>query len=340
MYYVLFNKRSASKRNKMMITSRKFTIYALFMFVAIFFATSVLAEPYPTRSITMVVPWATGMTDTMIRVISKSAEKELRQPIIVENKTGGSGAIGTNYVLKSEPDGYTILGTTMAPYFVVPHLRKVPYDPIKDICDILGIYNYNFGLAVKTEAPWNSFEDILKYAKENPGKFTYATPGAGTTQHLIMERIGLKERIKWRMIPFKSGGETVLSVLGGHVDGVIQGTVETLPHLKAGKLKLILVLDDKRWPDVPNVPCILEKGYDFYAWNYTAILGPKGLPELIRQKLEDGFKKAMSDPLFLDAVSKFKIDAKFISGREYSKLWRSEYAKTGDLVKALGLKEK
>jgi len=313
----------------------------VFLFITCFLATSGLSqEPYPVRSITMVC-WSTaGMMDTVTRVICKVAEKELGQPIIVENKPGAAGAIGKNYVLKSKPDGYTLGVTTTGTYLVIPHMRKLPFDVLTDVTDIIAICKYNFGLAVQSDAPWKTYEDIIEYAKKNPGKFTYACAGVGVTQHICMERIAMKEGIKWTQVPFKSGGESVMACLGGHTNAVVQGSIDVLPHIKAGKLKMLLALNDKRWPDAPDVPHILEKGYDFYALSYISFYGPAGISEAIRQKMEDVFKKAMKDPSFIDVMKQFQVEASYLSGKDYSTHWRSRYEEMGKVIKAIGLVEK
>lgn len=297
-------------------------------------------ESYPNRPITMVV-WSTaGMGDTVTRILCKNAEKELGQPVVIETKPGAAGAIGINHVVRSKPDGYTLGMAVTSNYVINPHIRKIPYDTLTAITDILTVVKYNFGLAVKADAPWNTFEDVIAYAKKNPDKFTYACAGVGVTQHICMERIAMKEGIKWTVVPFKSGGESVMACLGGHTDAVVQGSIDELPHIKAGKLKMLLSLDGSRWPDVPNVPQILEKGYNFTAMSYISYMAPKGIPEPIRQKLEDVFKKAMEDPSFTEVMKQFNVQSTFMSGKEYSALWRSQYDEMGKVVKVLGLVEK
>lgn len=297
-------------------------------------------ESYPNRPITMVV-WSTaGMGDTVTRILCKNVEKELGQPVVIETKPGAAGAIGINHVVRSKPDGYTLGMAVTSNYVINPHIRKIPYDTLTAITDILTVVKYNFGLAVKADAPWNTFEDVIAYAKKNPDKFTYACAGVGVTQHICMERIAMKEGIKWTIVPFKSGGESVMACLGGHTDAVVQGSIDVLPHIKAGKLKMLLSLDGSRWPDVPNVPQILEKGYNFTAMSYISYMAPKGIPEPIRQKLEDVFKKAMEDPSFTEVMKQFNVQSTFMSGKEYSALWRSQYDEMGKVVKVLGLVEK
>jgi tripartite-type tricarboxylate transporter receptor subunit TctC len=317
------------------------TVLVAIALVQPFFTGDALAqEAYPNKPVTMVLPVASGMADTLLRIISKAAEKELGQPVIIENKTGGGGSIGVNSVVKSKPDGYT-LGMAVTGYFVSqPNMLDLPYNVLTDITDIAAIVKYNFALCVKADAPWNTFEDVLTYAKKNPGKFSYGNYGTGMSTQISMERIAMKEGIKWTQIPFKSGAEAVVGVLGGHADAAVQGSVDVLPHLKSGKLKMLLVMDNKRWRDYPNIPTILEKGYDFYAVSFISIYGPKGMPEPIRQKLEDAFKNAMNDRSFVEVTQKFGVDPAFMSGKEYSALWRSNYESTGQVLKALGLVEK
>jgi tripartite-type tricarboxylate transporter receptor subunit TctC len=296
-------------------------------------------DDFPKGPIT-VVCWSPGaMGETVTRAICAGLEKELGQPVVVDLKPGAGGAIAINHVVKSKPDGYT-LGMAVTSNFVInPHVRKVSYDTLTDIVDICAICKFNFGLVVRSDSPWKSYEEVIAYARNNPGKFTYATAGVGVTQHICMERIAMKEGIKWTHVPFKSGGPAVLACLGGHTDAAVQGSVDVVPHVKTGKLRLLLSVDGDRWPDAPDVPQILEKGYDFTAASYISYMAPKGLPEAIRQKVEDGFRKAMDHPSFAEVMKTYNIKATFMNGKDYSTLWRSDFDSMGKVVKTLGLHE-
>ena len=161
--------------------------------IGLFPENSSTQESYPKKPITMVIrSGAGGMTDVMTRIICKAAEKEIGQPIVCENRAGGGGVVGMSYVLKSKPDGYTIGVTSTATYINNPHMEKVPYDPLNDITDIMVFYQTTHALCVRTDAPWKSFEDVLIYARKNPGKFTYGVAGVGVTQHICVERIARK----------------------------------------------------------------------------------------------------------------------------------------------------
>ena len=295
---------------------------------------------YPDRPITVINTWGAGMSDTVARIICRIAEKDLGQPVIVENKPGAGGAIGANYALKAKPDGYTLGVPMSSAYIVLPHIRNLQYNPLTDAVDITTIFKYNFGLAVKADAPWKSFEEVIDYARKNPGKFTYATAGVGVTQHITMEQMAMKLGIKWTQVPFKSGSEAVVACLGGNTDAVVQGSVDELPHVGVGKLRILLTLEDKRWPDLPNVPTIMEKGFNFFAMSYMGLAAPKGTPEPIVRKLGEVFNKAKKDPSFIESLKKFHVDVGDLNGEEYSKLWRSKYEEMGKVIKALGLSEK
>jgi tripartite-type tricarboxylate transporter receptor subunit TctC len=314
-------------------------ILAAFFIQASWVNDGLAQAPYPNRPVTMVVVYGPGMADTMSRAICKVAEKKLGQPIIIENKAGAGGALGTNYILRAAPDGYTLGVTATSTVSIVPHMRKLPFNPLTEIVDVCALYKYNHGLAVRQDSPWKTFEEVIAYARKNPGKFTYANAGVGSTQHLIMEMIAMKEGIKWTMVPYKSGGDSTMACLGGHADGVTMGTVDLVPHIKAGKLRLLVSLNDFRWAPVPDVPNLLEKGYDFYALNYNTVVGPKGLPEPIRQKMEDLFKESLKDPSLVQFANQFGVDLQFMTGKEYSALWRSKYHEREKVVKTLGLKE-
>lgn len=298
------------------------------------------SEQYPNRPITIVEGWGPGGSfDGCVRILSKYAEKELGQPIIVEIKSGATGTIAKAYVCKSKPNGYTIGATAPATFILQPNMRKISYNPFTDVTEIMVYCKYAYGISVRSDSPWNSIEDVIEYAKRNPGKIKYSTTGIGVWQHLTMERIAMKEGIKWTCVPFKTSPEVVTSVLGGHVDISTAGGIDIIPQVKAGKLKLLLSLDDSRWVEFPNVPAIMEKGYDFCIQSHNSIYGPAGMAEPIRQKLEDAYKKAMEHP-DVDLRKMFGVEEVFLSGKEYAKLWRSQYDGIGKVIRALGLEEK
>lgn len=294
-------------------------------------------ESYPTKPITVVIrSGAGGMADTMTRLICKVAEKELGQPIVCENRTGAGGVVGTSYVLKSKPDGYTLGASTTAPYINSPHMERVPYNPLTDVTDILVYFKYTHAFCVKTDSPWKTFEEVIDYARKNPGKFTYGAAGVGVTQHIVMERIAMKEGIKWSLVPFKSGTEPVVACLGGHINAVAQGPADVFQHIEAGKLRLLLALNDNRWAIASKIPTVQEK-YGFYGLSLQSIFAPKGIPDPIKEKLHNAFRKAMNDSSYIEAAKSLNVDIFYMSGKDYENLWKSQYDEMGRIIRDLGL---
>jgi tripartite-type tricarboxylate transporter receptor subunit TctC len=320
---------------------RKMSITVTFLILGLFVGSGLSQESYPNRPVT-VVAWAGagGMMDVVARALCRVAEKELGQPIVVENRTGATGTIGINYVLKSKPDGYTLGVSATSAYIFSPHLRDTPYNVLTDSVDIIAYGKATHALCVKADAPWKTYEDIISYARKNPGKFTYSSSGVGSIHHITMERIAMKEGIKWTMVPFKGNMEAVAACLGGHIDAALGGPVDVNAFVKEGKLRMLLLLDDTRWPEFPDIPTVLEKGYDFFIASRYCIYGPSGIPDHVLQKLEAVFTKAAQDPSFIDIGRKFQMDTSYMSGKAYSQQWRSKYEESGKAIRALGLGKK
>ena len=175
------------------------------------------AQEYPTKPITLIVPWpAGGSTDIAMRAIADSASKVLGQPIAVDNKAGGGGTVGpATMAAASKPDGYTIAQFPIT-VFRLPLMQEVSWDPAKDFSYIIHLTGYTFGVTINAESPYKTWKDVVEYAKQNPGKVTYATPGAGTSLHIGMEQIAAMAGIKLTQVPFKGGAETNAAVLGQH----------------------------------------------------------------------------------------------------------------------------
>ncbi len=315
-----------------------FVVFVWLLVSVISFSDNGLAqESFPSRPITLIIDQGPGgQNDVTARAISKIAEKELGQPIVCENKPGGGMILARNTIVKAKPDGYTIGVSGTSTNINRPHMEALPFDVLTDQTDIAVYLKYSVALCVKADSPWKTIDDVIAYARKNPGKFTYGTAGAGTSQHIVMERIAKKEGIKWSMVPFKSGSLPVLACLGGHVNAVAQGPVDLIPQIEAGKLRLILALNDTRWEIAPNIPSSMER-YGFYAFNFKSIIGPKGMPEPIVEKIENAYKKAATDPSFVELCKTIKAENYFMSGKDYSKLWRSHYKIMGEIIRDMGL---
>lgn len=298
-------------------------------------------DAYPNRPIHVIVGATPGALDTMTRNLFNAAEKELGQSVVIENKPGAAQAVAFGVVTAAKPDGYTIGVTTTSLLTNVPHMIKAQFNVLTDSVDIMAFCRYAQVLAVGAPTPWQSFDELIAWARKNPGKFNYATSGAGNAMHIVMEQIAMQEGIEWLAIPYRGGGgDAVAAALGGITAGVAQSPLEIGAHVKAGKLRPLLILTDSRVADFPDVPTILEKGYKFTASTYMSVYAPKGLPEPIRKKLEEVLKRAAQDPSYLSGAKTFGLEPVVISGKEYSEYWRPKYDEMGKVVRKLGLEAK
>jgi tripartite-type tricarboxylate transporter receptor subunit TctC len=311
-------------------------IVVLMIFVGFVMPKSGFSD-YPERPITIIHGWGPGgMMDIFVRLLADVASKKLGQPIIVESKAGGHGMIATHIIVKSKPDGYTLGGGVSSQFVVIPSMQKVDFDPLNDPTQIMVFLEYTFALVVRSDSQWKTWDELKNYAKQNPGKVSYGSTGVGTIQHLVFEDVAQKEGIKWTNVPFKSGKEAVIAVLGGHVQFAAQGPSDVVEHLKAGELRMLLALNDKRWAIRPNIPHIGELGYDT-TFSYFSIWGPKGLPESIRSKLEKVFHDALEDQSVIDAANKFQVSLVYIPGKEYTNMLREKFPKYKKIIQHLGL---
>jgi tripartite-type tricarboxylate transporter receptor subunit TctC len=299
-----------------------------------------VAQEYPAKPITLVVPWpAGGSTDIVMRAIADVASKSLGQPIVVDNKAGGSGTVGpATMAATAKPDGYTIsqVPTTI---FRMPMMQQAFWDPIKDFSYIIHLSGYTYGVTINAESQLKSWKDVVDFAKQNPGKVTYATPGAGTTLHIGMEQIAQLEGIKLTQVPFKGGAETNAAVLGNHT--VLQAdSTGWRPLVDAGKLRLLMVWTSQRSPNFPGVPTLRELGYPLAVESPFGIAGPKGMDPKIIAKLHDAFKKAIDDPGVIATLAKYDMVPNYKNTEDYNKFVHEQIESERKVIESLGLAKK
>jgi tripartite-type tricarboxylate transporter receptor subunit TctC len=314
-------------------------IAAIFLATSLFVGTGFSQSSYPDKPVKIITWTNTGTGDVIRRTHCLEAEKELGQPIVWEYITGASGTLMMNSLAKAKPDGYTLGTVATSVLLVGPQIRKTSYNTLTDFVDIIAIAKYTFALAVRSDAPWKTYEELLEWSKKNPGKFRYTCVGVGVTQHIAMEQIAEREGVKWTLVPFKTTGECMTATLGGHVDAIVQGPIDIVPQVQANKFKMLLVVGGKRWDVAPNVPNLTDKGYDFVVDSFISYNGPKGLPEPIRQKLENAFRKATKSSSYVQLLNKFGMEISDMGGKEFSALWKARYEQLGKTVKQLGLNE-
>jgi tripartite-type tricarboxylate transporter receptor subunit TctC len=215
-------------------------------------------------------------------------------------------------------------------------LNKSTFDPSKDLTYIMGLTGYTFGIVVRRESPWTTFQELLAAAKARPGRLTYGTSGAGTTPHLTMVQIAQRSGIDWIHVPYKGNAESTNALLGGHVDAVGDGT-SWGEMVNAGRLRLLVTWGAQRTANWPNVPTLRETGIDLTTNAPYGIAGPKGMDPKIVLSLHDAFKKAMDEPSYREALRRLDQEPFYLSSREYADFVVREIAEQRQLMKDLGL---
>jgi tripartite-type tricarboxylate transporter receptor subunit TctC len=288
-------------------------------------AASVFAQDFPSRPVTLIVPWpAGGSTDLAMRALATSTEKYLGQPIVIENKPGAAGTMGASAMINAKPDGYTITQIPIT-VFRYPHMAQVGYDPLADLTYIIGISGYTFGVVVRSDAPWKTWQDLVAYAKANPGKLSYGTPGANTSLHVTMEDIAQRDGIQWVQVPYKGNADNMTALLGGHIQASADATGWG-PHVEAGKMRLLVTWGEKRTKRWPDVPTLKELGYDIVSTSPYGIAGPKNMDPKTAKVLHDAFRKGMEDAGHRQAMEKFDQDLLYMSPEDYAKFARTTFA--------------
>jgi tripartite-type tricarboxylate transporter receptor subunit TctC len=297
------------------------------------------AQQFPTRPVTLIVPWPPGGgTDIGMRALALATEKHLGQKIIIENKPGASGTIGpANMAATAAPDGYIIAQIPIT-VFRLPFIQKTNYDPAKDFTYIIQVTGYTFGVVVKRDAPWKTFQELLDYAKANPGKLNYGTPGAGTSLHITMEQIAKLKGIKWTQVPFKGVAESMNALLGGHID-VVSDSTGWAGAVNGGQARLLVTWGAKRTKNWPEVPILKETGIDMVSNSPFGIGGPKGMDPAVVKVLHDAFKKGMEEQSYKDAMAKLDQEDFYLGTAEYHAYAMQQIGEQKQLVEDLGLRQ-
>jgi len=258
-----------------------------------------------------------------MRALATATEKYLGQSIIVENKGGAGGTLGAIALTSAKPDGYTVSQMPIT-VFRLPHSTKVGFDPLTDFTYLIGVSGYTFGVVVRADAPWKNFQELVAFAKANPGKVSYGTPGANTSLHVTMEDIAFRYGLKWTQVPFRGNADNMQALLGGHVE-VSSDATGWAPHVDAGKMRLLVTWGPQRTKRWKETPTLKELGYDIVSTSPYGIAGPKGMDPQVAKVLHDAFKKGMEDPIHMQAMEKYDQDLLYMSSEEYAKFARQAF---------------
>ena len=298
---------------------------------------------WPERTINFVVPYAAGgLNDNEARITAKWLTKSFKKGVVVENRTGASGAIAADYVARARPDGYTLFFTALPTMVMVPHTQKVNYDPFKSFVPIATLDASYIAFAVNPEMlpTIKTFSDLAAYAKAKPNQLSFATGGVGVTGHLSMELLLKEAGLKMTHVPYRGSNPAVLAVLGGQVPIYVGTLSDVLQYYKKGQLRIIGVSSAKRLSAVPEVPTIAEQGYPTYkisTWN--GLLAPAGTPKQVISKISAALETACRDPEFKASFQALGVDSECTTPAQFSRTLKSDYKMWGEAVVAAGVKQ-
>jgi tripartite-type tricarboxylate transporter receptor subunit TctC len=298
------------------------------------------AQDYPSRPIRLVVGFAAGgTTDFMARLLADKLSRLLGQPVVVENRTGANGALGAEYVAKSEPDGYTLYFTTAGVATVYPHLKPAPYDPLRDFAPV-SVVAFNATMLVTNAAmPVSSARDLAALARQKPDKITVAITGLGSVSHLGAELFQSDADIKLVEVPYRGAAPAMTDLLAGRLDALFGDGPTVIAQIRAGKIKPIAATSHQRSELFPDVPTFLEQGFkDTVADQWAGVLAPAGTPAVIVAKLNAGIVAVMSEPDVRARLADNGVVPNVDSPRDFATYLASENARWERIIRVKGIK--
>ena len=304
-------------------------------------AGSAFSQPYPNRPVRVVVPWPPGQaTDIAARVVAERLQQSLGQPFVIDNRPGAGGSIGTDVVVKSPADGYTLLAASSGPISIMPNLQKIPYEPLKDLAPVSLIALAPFALVVNPNFPANSAREFVALVRANPDKYTFSSSGTGATAHLVSELFNSMAGLKARHVPYKGSAPALTDLMSGQIDYALETVASLSGHIKAGRLKALGVTSARRTAALPDLPPLAEAanipGYDIGAWiGYAA---PAGTPREVTTKLATEIHKAMQAPELREKYLTLGMDTASNTPEEMTAFLKREQERYGSIIRNANIK--
>lgn len=297
------------------------------------------AQEYPARPVRIVVPFAPGgSNDLVARLVAAQLTERVGKVFAVDNRAGAGGTVGTEVVLNSPGDGYTLLAVSMA-HAVNPHIYKLKFSMATDFVPVASLGQAASALVVHPSVPANSVKELIDLDKAKPGTINFAHSGVGSFQHLAVANLQLMTGAKMVEVPFKGGGPALVDVLGGHTQALISALISVVPHVKSGKLRGLGTTGQQRHPLLPDMPTVAEAGVPGYsAMNWFGMVAPRGTPATIIDKLNKEIGGALGTPAAKEAFAKDASDIVLMTPPQFGKFMADETHKWGKVVKAAGMK--
>ena len=310
---------------------------SLIAIIAAGFALQAGAQAWPSKSIAYVVPFAVGgNTDTLARVLGPKLSTALGQPVVIENKPGAGGNIGSDYVAKAKPDGYTILGGTISSHAINPSVYpSMPYDAVKSFEPVILIGSGPLVLAVNADTPYKTLKDVIAAAKDKPGTLAFASPGQGTSPHMAGELLKMTAQLDMTHVPYKGSGPALTDVVGGTVPMMFDTMLVLGAQVKAGKLRAIAVAAPKRLASLPDVPTFAEAGVPgVEVTSWQAVFAPAGTPQPIVQRLNAEFARVIKEPDVQQRLNDLGVDPAAGPPEQLAEFQKAEIDKWSKVAKA------
>lgn len=307
----------------------------------VFVAAAVQAQPYPAKSITMVVPVQAGSgADSILRIVANKMAENMKQQIVLDNVAGAAGLIGMERAARSPTDGYTIAGVNDGSLVMTPHLyKKVNYDPLTSFEPVSLIAAISWVMIANPSLPTKNVKEFIALAKAQPGKIDYSSGGNGSPQHIAMEIFATRTGIKLNHVPYRGATQAAMDVVGGQIPCMFSATSIVLGNIREGKVRALGVGSAKRSALLPNVPTIAEAGvpgFEYFTW--AGIFVSKGTPKPIIDRLNTEAVKAVNDPATRDRLRDLALDPVGSSPEELGRMTREGYERMGELIRKIGLK--